>query len=160
MRYVDMAKKPPNSKPIPNFGRINVDAGIADKLDHAGKIARALKNNKEFRQERTDGKRERQSNNSKARKKFGYKPKIRMSEDEFIHQIRNAERDLQRAEYPFADVKRGLLPSNHNKRDQGFNGWSSEFHREAHTGVVGKPTKRRDRSDPMHRVYPFAPKKR
>ena len=153
-----MAKKPPNSmKPI-NFGRIDVDPAIADKLDRAAKVTEALKINKGFRKERTDGKRKRLANGAEARKQFGHKPKKRLSEDEFIHTLRNVERDLKRVESPFDDIKRNLIPSNHNKRDQKYDGWGREWHKEAHTGVVGKPPKRRDRNDPIHSKYPFAPK--
>ena len=153
-----MAKKPANSIKHTNFGRMDVDPAIADKLDHVAKVEEALKINKGFRKERTDDKRKRLANGAEARKQFGHKPKKRLNEDEFIHTLRNVERDLQRAEKPFDDVKRDLMPSNHNRRDQGYSGWSKEWNIEAHTGVVGKPPKRRDRTDPLYSKYPFAPK--
>ncbi|MCK5641577.1 MAG: hypothetical protein KAJ19_12315 [Gammaproteobacteria bacterium] len=151
-----MAKKPPNSKPIPNFGRINVDPGIADKLDHAGKIAHALKDNKQFRQKRTAGKRKRLSNGAEARKQFGNRPRVRIGEDEFIQQLRGAERELDKAMHPFSKVQEVVRIKPKSTNEQ----YDNEWNHEAHTGVVGKPAIRRGRNDPMHYAYPFVPKKR
>lgn len=150
-----MVKKPANRAKNISFGRIEVDPGIADKLDHAAKIERALKDNKQFRTARTDGKRKRQANNAEARKQFGHKPKIRVSEDEFIHTLRNIERELKRAESPFAaarEVVRCKAKSTNELYD-------TEWNHEAHTGVVGKRPEQIPRSDVRYRSYPFTPKR-
>lgn len=144
-----MAKKPPNSaKPI-NFGRIDVDPAIADKLDRAAKIAEALKTNKEFRTARTQNKRARETDNSKA----AYRNRIPTAKVSSgilaIKQLMPEELKEWQSE----------MPSNHNRRDQGYNGWSKDWNKEARTGVVGKPPKRRDKTDPLYSKYPFAPRK-
>lgn len=144
-----MAKKPPNSTKSISFGRIEIDPAIADKLDHQTKIARALKINKGFRTARTQNKRAREADNSKA----AYRNRIPTAKVSSgilaIKQLIPEEPKEWQSE----------LPSNHNRRDQGYNGWSKDWNREAHTGVVGKPPKRRDRTDPIYSKYPFAPKK-
>ena len=143
-----MGKKPPNSaKPI-NFGRIEVDPAIADKLDRATKIEEALRINKGFRTARTQNKRGRETKNRKA-----------ILENQILKAAPSIGVLAIKKLVP-EELKewQSELPSNHNRRDQGYNGWSKDWNREAHTGVVGKPPKRRDRTDPIYSKYPFAPR--
>lgn len=148
-----MGKKPAgNSAANGSFGRIEVDPGIADKLDHAAKIARALKDNKQFRAARTTGKRKHENADKRAEEK--HRPALATHSSLGSRYLRQVEYDA-----PPDSGEFDPLPSNHNKRDQGYNGWSSEWHRQAHTGMTGKPPKRRDRTDPMHSSWPFAPRK-
>ena len=143
-----MAKKPPNSAKSVSFGRIDVDPAIADKLDHETKIARALKINKGFRTARTQNKRTRETKNRKAILENQIPkaaPSIGILAIKKLTPVTPKEWQSE-------------FPSNHNRRDQGYNGWSKDWNREAHTGVTGKPPKRRDRTDPIYSKYPFAPR--
>ena len=154
-----MAKKPASNTKHTSFGRMDVDPAIADKLDHAAKVEQALKLNKGCNHERIVAKKNKRHVNKNAHIKHGHKHDTPLTENQLYTLLNNAVRADRQFHAPRKHSSRQMLPSNHNKQDQGYSGWSKDWNREAHTGVVGKPTKRRDRTDPLYSKYPFAPKK-
>ena len=142
-----MAKKPPNSIKDHNFGHIQIDPEINALVDSAIKTERAIQESQQIYRE------------------YAYKRGIVQSKQEQRNDIIAVQMDSAQ----IADTRRSMLhdpvehrksifPSNHNKRDQGYNGWSQNWNREARTGVIGKPPTRRNKTDPIYSKYPFAPK--
>lgn len=141
-----MSKKIPSNRPTANFGRIAVDPAIESKLEHAAKIAKALKLNKEFRTKRTQKKRWRGHVEQNARDK-----------NPFIHAPQSIGllpmKQLLPEEIPEWQSE---IPSNTVKA--GFNQWSYGWHREARTGEIGKRPTKPPADDPRYSTHPYRPK--